>query len=106
MSKNDYQQAKKTARVRRLFTAALMLGCALGTVPNAAAQKIASPKTPDNITPVGTTASLEAQATGTQGYTCLPTSDGGTAWNPTPARKPRYLWISSESRCRSLLTSS
>lgn len=92
MNKNDYQQARKTARVRRLFGAALVLGCALGTATTAAAQKIASPKTPDAITPVGNTAFLEGHAIGTQGYTCLPTSDGGTAWNPN-ARPEATLFV-------------
>jgi hypothetical protein len=92
MSTNPFQQARKIARVRRLFAAALVLGCALGTVTNAAAQKIASPKTPDGITPVGNTAFLEGHAFGTQGYTCLPTSDGGTAWN-TNARPEATLFV-------------
>jgi hypothetical protein len=81
MSKNPWKQPRKIARVR-LFAAVLVLGCALGTVTNAAAQKIASPKTPEAITPAaGNTAFLVGHAFGTQGYTCLPTSDGGTAWN-------------------------
>jgi hypothetical protein len=93
MSNNPFQQARKIARVRRLFAAVLMLGCALGTVTNAAAQKIASPKTPDGITPQsGNTAFLEGHAFGTQGYTCLPTSDGGTAWN-TNARPEATLFV-------------
>ena len=82
MSSNPWQQTRKLVRVRSLFAAALVLGCALGTVTNAAAQKIASPKTPDSITPqAGNTAFLVGHAYGTQGYTCLPTSTGGTAWN-------------------------
>src|SRR5215467_2971383 len=81
---NKLCQAGKITRVRRLFAAALVLGCALGTVTNAAAQKVTPPKTPDTITPVGNTAFLEGHAYGTQGYTCLPTSDGGTAWNANP----------------------
>lgn len=93
MSTNPFQQARKIARVRRLFAAALVLGCALGTVTNTAAQKIASPKTPDGITPgAGNTAFLEGHAFGTQGYTCLPTSDGGTAWN-TNARPEATLFV-------------
>jgi hypothetical protein len=92
MSNNTWQQIRKIARVRRLFTAALVLGCALGTVTNAAAQTIASPKTPDSITPKGNTAFLEGHAVGTQGYTCLPTSDGGTAWNAN-ARPEATLFV-------------
>jgi hypothetical protein len=89
MSNNE---TRKIVRVRSLFAAALVLGCALGTVTNAAAQKIASPKTPDSITPVGNTAFLEGHAFGTQGYTCLPTSDGGTAWSPN-ARPEATLFV-------------
>jgi uncharacterized protein DUF3455 len=92
MSNNAWQQIRKIVRVRSLFAAALVLGCALGTVTNAAAQKIASPKTPDGITPVGNTAFLEGHAVGTQGYTCLPTSDGGTAWSPN-ARPEATLFV-------------
>jgi len=93
MSNSPLQQIRKIARARRLFAAALVLGCALGTVTNAAAQKIASPKTPDGITPKeGNTAFLEGHAFGTQGYTCLPTSDGGTAWN-TNARPEATLFV-------------
>jgi hypothetical protein len=93
MTNSPLQQSRKIARVRRLFAAALVLGCALGTVTNAAAQNIASPKTPDGITPKeGNTAFLEGHAYGTQGYTCLPTSDGGTAWN-TNARPEATLFV-------------
>jgi Protein of unknown function (DUF3455) len=93
MTNSPLQQSRKIARVRRLFAAALVLGCAFGTVTNAAAQKIASPKTPDGITPnEGNTAFLEGHAYGTQGYTCLPTSDGGTAWNAN-ARPEATLFV-------------
>jgi Protein of unknown function (DUF3455) len=86
-------QTSKIVRVRSLFAAALVLGCALGTVTNAAAQTIASPKTPDSITPpAGNTAFLEGHAFGTQGYTCLPTSTGGTAWSPN-ARPEATLFV-------------
>src|SRR5215472_1248409 len=83
MSNNSCQPARNITRVRRLFAAALMLGCALGTATNAAAQKVTPPATPTGITPqAGNTAFLEGHAFGTQGYTCLPTSNGGTAWSP------------------------
>lgn len=92
MSKNHYQQARKTARVRSLFAAALVLGCALGTVTNAAAQDVTPPNTPVTITPqAGNTAFLVGHAFGTQGYTCLPTTAGGTAWN-TNARPEATLF--------------
>jgi hypothetical protein len=91
MSKNH--QAKKTTRVRSLFAAVLVLGCALGTVTNASAQKVSPPSTPAAIAaPAGNTAFLVGNAFGSQGYTCLPTSTGGTAWNPS-ARPEATLFV-------------
>ena len=76
-------QKSKSARVRSLFTAALVLACAFGTVNHAAAQ-VTPPTTPDTIAvPAGNSAYLVGHAFGSQGYTCLPTSTGGTAWNAT-----------------------
>ena len=83
MSYNVGQKAIKTARVRGLFVAALVLACAFSTVTLAAAQ-VTVPAVPDTIAvPVGNSAYLVGHAFGSQGYTCLPTSTGGTAWNPT-----------------------
>ena len=83
MSYNVGQQTIKTARVRSLFVAALVLACAFGTVNHAAAQ-VTAPPVPDLIAvPEGNSAYLVGHAFGSQGYTCLPTSTGGTAWNPT-----------------------
>jgi hypothetical protein len=83
MSCNFDQQGKKTARVRTLFVAALVLACAFGTVNNASAQNLTPPQTPAEITvPEGNSLYLVGHAFGSQGYTCLPTSTGGTAWNP------------------------
>jgi hypothetical protein len=73
----------KTARFRSVFTAALMLACALGMATYASAQ-VTPPTTPDDIAvPEGNSAYLVGHARGCQGYTCLPTSTGGTAWNPS-----------------------
>jgi Protein of unknown function (DUF3455) len=84
MSNNLGQQTRKTARVRGLLVAALMLGCTFGTVTHAAAQTVTPPPTPEQITPPeGNFAFLVGHAFGSQGYTCLPTSTGSTAWNPT-----------------------
>ena len=78
-----FDHRNKTARVRRLLVATFALACAFGTVTQASAQ-VTPPPTPDLITaPVGNTAYLVGHAFGSQGYTCLPTSTGGTAWNPT-----------------------
>ena len=83
MSINVGQQTTKTARVRSLFVAALVLACAFGTVTLAAAE-VTPPTTPSDIAvPVGNSAFLVGHAFGSQGYTCLPTSTGGTAWNPS-----------------------
>jgi len=79
----NVSQKSKTARARNLFAAALVLACAFGTVTHAAAQ-VAVPPVPDTIAvPAGNSAYLVGHAFGSQGYTCLPTSTGGAAWNPT-----------------------
>lgn len=75
------QQTGKTARVRNVFVAALVLTCAFSTVTRAAAQNVAPPTTPIDITPPqGNTAFLVGHAVGSQGYVCLPSSPGGTSW--------------------------
>jgi hypothetical protein len=82
MNFNLGKQTKKTASVRHLV-AMLAMMCAIGAVTHAAAQ-VTPPPTPSTITvPQGNTAYLVGHAFGSQGYTCLPTPDGGTAWNPT-----------------------
>jgi hypothetical protein len=87
------QRTNKTARVRSLFAAALVLSCAFGTVTHAAAQKVTAPTTPDAITPpAGNSAFLEGRAQGTQGYVCLPTSNGGTSWTVNNARPEATLF--------------
>ena len=76
-------QTKKSMRVRSLFASALVLACALGTASYAAAQ-VTPPPTPDTIAvPAGNSAFLVGHASGSQGYTCLPTNTGGTAWSPS-----------------------
>ncbi len=76
-------QKSKIARVRSLFGAGLVLACAFGTVTLAGAQ-VTPPTTPDTIAvQAGNHAFLVGHAFGSQGYTCLPTATGGTAWNPT-----------------------
>jgi Protein of unknown function (DUF3455) len=51
------------------------------------------PPTPAAITPPpGHTAFLVGNAFGTQGYTCLPTSTGGTSWTINPARPEATLF--------------
>src|SRR5579864_7986158 len=76
-------QKSKTARVRSLFGAAFVLACAFSTVTLAGAQ-VTPPTTPDTIAvQAGNHAFLVGHAFGSQGYTCLPTATGGTAWNPS-----------------------
>src|SRR6266481_4080539 len=91
MNYND-QKIMKTARVRSLYMAALVLACAFGTVTNAAAQKITSPTTPALITPpAGNSAFLLGHAVGTQGYICLP-KGAGFSWTAKPARPEATLF--------------
>jgi hypothetical protein len=97
MSYNIGQQTRKTARVRSLFLAALVLACAFGTTTPAAAQTVTPPPTPTLITaPVGTSAFLLGRGVGTQGYVCLPTSpDASTAsWTINNARPEATLFTS------------
>src|ERR1700682_6165094 len=92
MSYNLDHKTKKTARVRRLHAAALVLACAFGTVTNAAAQKITSPTTPALITPpVGNSAFLLGHGVGTQGYVCLPKGTGAS-WTVNGARPEATLF--------------
>ena len=85
-------QTKKTSRVR-LLMAALALSCAFGMVNRAAAQKVVAPNVPTDIAvPEGNTAFLVGHARGSQGYTCLPTADGGTSWTVNSARPEATLF--------------
>jgi hypothetical protein len=95
MSHNVDRQTKETARVRRLFVAALALGCAFGTVAHA--QNVTPPTTSTLITPEqGNSAFLVGHAHGTQGYICLPTSPGAStaSWTVKPARPEATLFSS------------
>jgi|SRR6266404_6470026 len=93
MRNNLNQQARNTARVRGLLAGALALACVFGTVTYTAAQNVNPPTTPTAITPpAGNAAFLVGHALGTQGYTCLPTSTGGTSWTINPARPEATLF--------------
>ena len=85
------QHIKKTAPVWHLLVAiAIMFAIGAGTY---AAAQVTVPPTPTQITPeAGNTAYLVGHAFGTQGYTCLPTPTGGTAWNVNPARPEATLF--------------
>jgi Protein of unknown function (DUF3455) len=79
----NLNQKPKTGRVRSVFAAPFMLACAFGTATHATAQ-VTPPPTPITIAvPAGNSPYLVGHAFGSQGYTCLPTTTGGTAWNPT-----------------------
>jgi len=92
MNCNANQKNSKITRVRNLFVTALALACVFGTVTNAAAQRVTPPTTPTDIAvPEGNSPFLVGHAIGTQGYTCLPTANGGTAWS-TIARPEATLF--------------
>lgn len=62
---------------------ALVVAVAI-SLPQTVHAQVTPPPTPQKITvPVGNSPYLVGHAFGSQGYTCLPTSTGGTAWNPT-----------------------
>lgn len=84
---------KKTAHGRNLLAAVLALGSTLALTSNAAAQHVKAPEVPIDIkVPTGNSAFLIAHAIGTQGYTCVPTADGGTTWSPN-ARPEATLFV-------------
>ena len=92
MNYNLGRQTRKTALVRSLLTAALVLACAFGTVSSAAAQKVTPPGTPAKIAaPAGNTAFLVGHALGTQGYVCLPKATGAS-WTVNGARPEATLF--------------
>ncbi len=77
-------QFHRATLVHKLFVMVFVVGCASLTITRATAQTGTFPSTPPAITPLaGNTPFLEGHAFGTQGYTCLPTSTGGTAWSTT-----------------------
>src|SRR5438105_11652196 len=83
MSYKVSQSTNNFARLRKLFRATLVLACAFSTVTLAAAQVTPPPTPTDIAVPAGNSAYLVGHAFGSQGYTCLPTSTGAAAWNPT-----------------------
>src|SRR5205085_1266391 len=97
MNYNIDQQIKRTAHVRRLLAAAVVLGCAFAPANNAAAQNITPPTTPAIITPpAGNSVFLVGHAVGTQGYVCLPASTGAStaSWTINAARPEATLFQS------------
>jgi Protein of unknown function (DUF3455) len=83
--KNCNAPEKQTTR-RTLPSACLSALAVAFTIslPQAVHAQVAPPPTPDTIAvPAGNSPYLVGHAFGSQGYTCLPTSTGGTAWNPS-----------------------
>jgi Protein of unknown function (DUF3455) len=82
-----------TKSVNRLAALGFVLfGCAFGTVTHAAAQNIAHPTTPADLTPPpGNSAFLLGHGVGTQGYVCLP-SGAGASWTVKGARPEATLF--------------
>jgi hypothetical protein len=92
MRHNMIQNATTFSRGRGLFVVALALGCVFGTASLSAAQ-VAPPTTPKDITPPANSVSfLVGHARGTQGYICLPTSDGAASWTVANARPEATLF--------------
>ncbi len=93
MSNKLIQLASNIALGRTLFVAGLVFASAFGTISVASAQTVTPPTTPTQITPpAGNTPFLVGHAFGSQGYTCLPTSTGGTSWTINPARPEATLF--------------
>ena len=92
MRYNMRQNTTKPSRIRGLCVAALALGSVFCVVSHSAAQ-VVPPTTPKDITPpAGHTSFLVGHARGTQGYVCLPTSDGAASWTVTGARPEATLF--------------
>jgi hypothetical protein len=92
MSYNFGRQTRKSALVRSLLVAAIVLAYTFGTASSAAAQKVTSPTTSAKITPpAGNSAYLVGHALGTQGYVCLPKGTGAS-WTVNGARPEATLF--------------
>jgi Protein of unknown function (DUF3455) len=76
-----FSVSKQLQKAARQLFAVIAMTFAIGAI-NAVAQ-LTPPPTPDTITvQAGNSLFLVGHAKGSQGYTCLPTSTGGTAWSP------------------------
>jgi hypothetical protein len=93
MSSNSCTQVTNKASVRMMLVSALAFALAVGVVPQALAQRIASPPTSTTIAaPEGATAFLLGRAkVGTQGYICLPTATGAS-WTVNNSRPEATLF--------------
>lgn len=96
LSYENEQQDRTTLRKHTLFVAALALGCAFATAALGQGQYITAPTTPSIITPPqGNSVFLVGHALGTQGYVCLPTSNGAStaSWTVKNARPEATLFV-------------
>ena len=88
-----HNSGSRTWFVRRLLSAGVILASTFGAMSAMSAQSVTTPNLPIDITPaVGNTAFLVGHAIGSQGYTCLPTSGGGTSWTVNGARPEATLF--------------
>jgi hypothetical protein len=93
MNTNHLQRKNAVTLVRNMFAAALVVTCVSTLPSHASAQTVTVPPLPTDITPLaGNVAFLVGHAVGSQGYTCLPTSTGGTSWTVNPARPEATLF--------------
>jgi len=93
MINGNLQLTNSSGLARTLFAAALVLTSSSAFVSSALGQTVTPPATPSQITPpANQSAFLVGHAFGTQGYTCLPTSAGGTSWSVNPARPEATLF--------------
>jgi len=77
----NFQNGQSINKIVRHLAAAITL-CAIGAATHASAQVTAPPVPGTIAVQDGNTAYLVGHAFGSQGYTCLPTPTGGTAWSP------------------------
>ncbi len=81
------RNAPKNQTARRTLPIACATALAVAftvSLPQAVHAQVVPPPTPDTIAvQAGNSPYLVGHAFGSQGYTCLPTSTGGTAWNPS-----------------------
>jgi len=93
MNYRSKQLAGRAAQVQLLLVAVAVLVPAVALLGDAATQRLRPVSTPLAITPPpGNVAFLSGHASGTQGYTCLPASDGTNAWTVNAARPEATLF--------------
>lgn len=104
MSYNLNHHPGKSAQMRLLLTAALvLLAWALVAVTKASAQNV-TPPTPASVTPpAGNSLFLKTRAAGTQGYVCLPASTR-VSWTVNGSRPEATLFAGEPGRETQIIT--